>query len=250
MIPLNYHHLRYFWTVARLGSITRATEELHLTQPGISTQLRTLERSLGEQLFSRSGRTLTLTETGRMVFRYADEIFTTGRELQETLAGRPAGRPSRLTVGVVDALPKLLTYRLLEPAGGMTEQVRLVLREDKPERLLADLAIHALDLVLSDAPVPATIRVRAHSHLLGESGITIFGARSCRGASPPLSALAGGSSLPGADGQQRVAPIARHVVRAAAVASARGCGDRGQRGAQGVRAARARPLRGALGARA
>ena len=175
MTSLNYHHLRYFWTVARLGSITRATEELHLTQPGISTQLRTLERSLGEQLFRRSGRTLTLTETGRVVFRYADEIFTTGRELQETLAGRSAGRPSRLTVGVVDALPKLLTYRLLEPAGGMTEQVRLVLREDKPERLLADLAIHALDLVLSDAPVPATIRVRAHSHLLGESSITIFG---------------------------------------------------------------------------
>ncbi len=176
MIPLNYHHLRYFWTVARLGSIARATEELHLTQPGISAQLRTLELSLGERLFSRSGRTLTLTETGRVVFRYADEIFTTGRELQETLAGRSVGRPSRLTVGVVDALPKLLTYRLLEPAQGMTEQIRLVLREDKPERLLADLAIHALDLVLSDAPVPATVRVKAHSHLLGESGITIFGA--------------------------------------------------------------------------
>ena len=132
MAPLNYHHLRYFWTVARLGSIARATEELHLTQPGISAQLRTLELSLGEQLFSRSGRTLTLTETGRVVFRYADEIFSTGRELQETLAGRSAGRPLRLTVGVVDALPKLLTYRLLEPAQGMTEQVRLLLREDKP----------------------------------------------------------------------------------------------------------------------
>ncbi len=175
LTPLNYHHLRYFWTVARLGSIARATEELHLTQPGISAQLRTLEIALGEQLFSRSGRTLALTEAGRVVFRFADEIFTTGREMQETLAGRSTGRPSRLTVGVVDALPKLLTYRLLEPAQGMWEQVRLVLREDKPERLLADLAIHALDLVLSDAPVPSTVRVRAHSHLLGESGITIFG---------------------------------------------------------------------------
>ena len=176
MNPLNYHHLRYFWTVARLGSIARATEELHLTQPGISAQLRTLERSLGERLFSRAGRGLTLTETGRMVFRYADEIFSTGRELQETLAGRSPGRPSGLTVGVVDALPKLLTYRLLEPAQGMTEQVRLVLREDKPERLLADLAIHALDLVLSDAPVPPAVRVKVHTHLLGESGVTVFGA--------------------------------------------------------------------------
>ena len=177
MKPLNYHHLRYFWTVARLGSIARATKELHLTQPAISAQLRTLEVSLGEQLFARSGRALTLTEVGRLVFRYADEIFTTGRELQETLGGHSVGRPARLTVGIVDALPKLLAYRLLEPAMAMPEPIRLVLREDKPERLLADLAIHALDLVLSDAPVPATVRVRAHSHLLGESGVTIFGAR-------------------------------------------------------------------------
>ena len=176
MRPLNYHHLRYFWTIARLGSIARATEELHLTQPAISAQLRTLEAALGEQLFARSGRTLTLTEVGRLVFRYADDIFTTGRELQETLAGHSVGRPARFTVGMVDALPKLLAYRLLEPAMAMAEPIRLVLREDKPDRLLADLAIHALDLVLSDAPVPATVRVRAHSHLLGESGITIFGA--------------------------------------------------------------------------
>lgn len=176
MKPLNYHHLRYFWTVARLGSIARATEELHLTQPAISAQLRTLEISLGEELFARSGRALILTTVGRLVFRYADDIFTTGRELQETLAGHSVGRPARLTVGMTDALPKLLAYRLLEPAMAMPEPLRLVLREDKPDRLLADLAIHALDLVLSDAPVPATVRVHAHSHLLGESGVTIFGA--------------------------------------------------------------------------
>lgn len=176
MGPLNYHHLRYFWTVARLGSIARATAELNLTQPAISAQLRTLELSLGDQLFTRSGRTLVLTEVGRMVFRYADEIFTTGQELQETLAGRSAGRPARLTVGAVDALPKLLVYKLLEPAMALPEPIRLVLREDKPDRLFADLAIHALDLVLSDAPVPPTVRIRAHSHLLGETGVTIFGA--------------------------------------------------------------------------
>jgi LysR family transcriptional activator of nhaA len=173
---LNYHHLLYFWTVARVGSVTRACEELHLTQPAISAQLRTLERSLGEKLFARSGRQLVLTEVGQVVYRYADEIFRTGRELQETLAGRPTGRPVRFSVGVSDAMPKLLAYRLLEPALRLPEPVRLVLREDKAERLLADLAIHALDLVLADAPVASTVKVRAYSHLLGECGVTIFGA--------------------------------------------------------------------------
>jgi LysR family transcriptional activator of nhaA len=173
---LNYHHLLYFWTVARTGSIAKATAELHLTQPAISAQLRALERSLGEKLFTRSGRNLMLTEVGRIVFRYADEIFTTGRELQETLAGRPTGRATRLTVGIADIMPKLLAFRLLEPALHGPEPVRLVLREGKPDRLLADLSIHALDLVLTDAPVPASVKVRAHSHLLGECGVTIFGA--------------------------------------------------------------------------
>src|SRR3712207_1740472 len=116
MAWLNYHHLLYFWTVARTGSVTRACEELHLSQPAISAQIRTLERSLGERLFAKSGRTLVLTEVGQLVYRYADEIFRTGRELQETLAGRPSGRPVRFTVGVTDAMPKLVAYRLLEPA--------------------------------------------------------------------------------------------------------------------------------------
>ena len=176
MAWLNDHHLLYFWTVARAGSITRACEELHLTQPAISAQIRTLERSLGEKLFTKSGRHLVLTEVGRVVYRYADEIFRTGRELQQTLAGRPSGRPVRLTVGVADAMPKLLVYRLLEPALALTPPVRPIVREDKPERLLADLAVHVLDLVLSDAPVTPAVKVRAFSHLLGESGITIFGA--------------------------------------------------------------------------
>lgn len=175
MAWLNYHHLLYFWTVARAGSVTRACEELHLTQPAISSQIRTLERSLGEKLFEKRGRHLVLTEVGQLVFRYADEIFRTGRELQETLAGRPSGQPVRFTVGVTDAMPKLLAYRLLEPALSLAEPVRLVLREDKPERLLAELSIHALDLVLADAPLPPTVKVRAYSHLLGECGVTVFG---------------------------------------------------------------------------
>ena len=176
MAWLNYHHLLYFWTVAREGSITRAGDALHLTQPAISAQLRTLERALGEKLFERRGRQLALTDTGRLVYRYAEEIFSVGRELQETLAGRPTGRPPRLVVGVVDSMPKLMIYRLLEHAVRGAEPVRLVLREGTAERLLADLAIHAVDVVLSDAPVPPTVRIKAFSHLLGECGVTIFGA--------------------------------------------------------------------------
>ena len=172
---LNYHHLLYFWTVAREGSITRAGAVLHLTQPAISAQLRTLERALGEKLFERRGRQLELTETGQLVYRYAEEIFSIGRELQETLAGRPTGRPPRLVVGVADSMPKLMIYRLLEHAMHGAEPVRLVLREDTAERLLADLAIHAVDVVLSDGPVPPTVRIKAFSHLLGECGVTIFG---------------------------------------------------------------------------
>ena len=182
MATLNYHHLFYFWTVAREGSITRASEVLHLTQPAVSAQLRTFERALGEPLFERRGRKLVLTETGHVVQRYADEIFTLGRELQETLAGRPSGRPARLVVGVVDALPKLVAFRLLEGVLRGSDAVRLVVREGSPDRLLADLAIHAVDVVLSDAPLPATVRLKAYSHLLGESGVTIFGAPSLLGA--------------------------------------------------------------------
>ncbi len=175
MTWLNYHHLLYFWTIAREGSITRASAVLHLTQPAISAQLRTLERALGEKLFERRGRQLVLTDTGRLVYRYAEEIFGIGRELQETLAGRPSGRPARLVVGVVDSMPKLMIYRLLERAVRGVAPVRLVLRDGTAERLLADLAIHAVDVVLSDAPVPPGVHIKAFSHLLGECGVSIFG---------------------------------------------------------------------------
>lgn len=176
MAWLNYHHLLYFWTVAREGSVTRACEILHLTQPAVSAQIRTLEKSLGQRLYERRGRTLVLTETGRVVYRYAEEIFTLGRELQETLAGQPAGRPARVVVGVVDAMPKLLAFRLLEPVVRAETPMRMVLREGPLERLLAELAVHSIDVVLSDAPVPPTVRIKAFSHLLGESGVTIFAA--------------------------------------------------------------------------
>jgi len=176
MEGLNYHHLRYFWAAAREGSVTRASEKLHISQPAVSTQIRGLEQALGEKLFARSGRTLALTEAGRVVYRYAQEIFGLGTELVETLKGRPTGRPARLTVGIVNVIPKLIAYKLLQPAFKMPERVRVECLEDRPERLLAELATHGLDLVLADAPAGASARVRAYSHLLGECGVSIFGA--------------------------------------------------------------------------
>ena len=173
---LNYHHLLYFWTVARTGSVTKACQELHLTQPAVSAQIRMLERAFGEKLFVKRGRNLALTDVGRLVYRYADEIFLLGREMQETLAGRPSGRPQRLVVGVCDQVPKLIAFRLLEPVLRQGDAVHLVLRDDKPERLFADLAIHSLDLVISDTPVGASAKVRAFNHLLGETDVTIYGA--------------------------------------------------------------------------
>ena len=173
---LNYHHLRYFWAAVREGSVTRASEKLHISQPAVSTQIRGLEQALGEKLFTRSGRTLALTEAGQVVYRYAEEIFGLGTELMETLKGRPTGRPARLTVGIVNVIPKLIAYKLLEPAFKLPEPVRVECREDRPERLLAELATHGLDLVLADAPAGASVRVRAFSHLLGECGVSIFGA--------------------------------------------------------------------------
>ena len=175
MAWLNYHHLYYFWTVAREGSIARATQKLHLTQPTISAQLRALEDNLGEKLFHRTGRRLVLTEMGQVVYRYAEEIFTLGRELQDVIAGRPSGRPIRFSVGIADQVPKLLSHRLLAPALGLAEPVQLLCREGKPDRLFADLTTHSLDLVLTDAPLTADTKVRAFNHLLGETDVAVYG---------------------------------------------------------------------------
>jgi LysR family transcriptional regulator, transcriptional activator of nhaA len=172
---LNYHHLLYFWTVAREGTIVKAGARLHLTQPTISGQLRTLEKNLGTRLFDRAGRNLVLTEAGRLVYRYADEIFSLGREMQDTLDGQPPGRPMRLMVGVADSIPKLIAYRLIEPALHLPEPVQIICTDGKPEDLLAQLALHALDVVLADAPVSPATKIRAFSHLLGECGVALFG---------------------------------------------------------------------------
>lgn len=171
---LNYHHLHYFWVVAKEGSIARATRRLHLAQPTISAQIRALEGSLGERLFERAGRGLALTETGRVVFGYAEEIFALGRELTDTVKDRPTGKPLRLTVGVTDSLPKPVARRLIEPAFSLDAKVRILCREGSPERLMSELSLHAVDIVLSDSPAGITRDVRSFHHLLGECGVSIF----------------------------------------------------------------------------
>lgn len=172
---LNYHHLLYFWHVAREGGLTRACVQLGLAPSTVSKQIHELEHALGHPLFAHSGRRLVLTESGRVVFRYAEEIFGLGRELQDTLKDRPVGRPLRLSVGVADVVPKLIAQRVLERALAMGQPVRLVCREDKPDLLVAELALHNLDVILTDAPAAPHVKVKAFSHLLGEYGITFFG---------------------------------------------------------------------------
>jgi LysR family transcriptional activator of nhaA len=171
---LNYHHLLYFWTVAREGGVSKAAAQLRLSQPTISAQIKMLEGALGAPLFERQGRTLVLTDVGRIAYRYADEIFAAGRELLETLRGRPAGRALRLTVGVANAVPKLIVYRLLRPALHAPEPVHLICREDNPERLVAQLANYELDVVIADRPAPPHVRVRVFNHRLGESDTAFF----------------------------------------------------------------------------
>jgi LysR family transcriptional regulator, transcriptional activator of nhaA len=179
---LNYHHLLYFWTVARNGTIARAAEELRLSQPTISNQLKSLEESLGVKLFDRQGRRLVLTDVGRTVQRYADDIFRTGRELQLAVKGRPTGERVRFSVGVADVIPKAVAERLLRPAVDKVPDLTLACREGPLPQLLAALALHELDVVLSDSPASETVKVKAFNHLLGECGIGFL-------ASPALAPL-------------------------------------------------------------
>lgn len=172
---LNYHHLRYFAVVAREGSIAAASRVLHTSAPAISTQLRRLERSLGEKLFEKQGRGLALTDTGRLVQGYADQIFGLGAELQDAVRDRPSGKPLRVQVGVADVVPKDLACRLLEPLLLGEPPIRPLVTEDRTDRLLAELALFHLDLVVADAPIAAGSRVKAFHHLLGECSVGVFG---------------------------------------------------------------------------
>ena len=171
---LNYHHLLYFWTVAKAGTIARASEQLQIAQPTISGQIHALEESFGTKLLARSGRNLVLTDIGRVVFGYAEDIFSLGREMQDVVRGRPAGTPMKLTIGNADTVSKLIAYELLKPALRLPDPVHLAVLEDKPERLLEQLAAQKLDVVIANGPVPPGFRNRAFHHLLGESGTSFF----------------------------------------------------------------------------
>lgn len=203
---LNYHHLLYFYTIAREGSVTAAARKLHLSQPTLSGQLHQLEETLGEKLLVKRGRGLVLTDTGQMVYRYAEEIFGLGREMVEALRGRPTQKVLQFSVGISDVLPKLVVYHLLEPALTLPGGVRLTCREEPMDRLLSALSVHEVDLVLTDAPLPALSGVRAYSHLLGQSTISFF-------AAPGLAASMKGPFPACLDGQPILLPPETAALR-------------------------------------
>ncbi|MGR8930115.1 MAG: LysR family transcriptional regulator [Gammaproteobacteria bacterium] len=171
---INYQHLYYFWAVAKYGGISAACEILHLAQPTISGQLAVFEQSVGAKLLRKQGRKLVLTETGRAVFHYADEIFALGREMQHMLTGRTTERGLRLNIGISDALPKLVAYRLIEPVLHLVEPRQIHCVADKTDRLLAEIGLHGLDIMLCDVPVTPASGARLFNHFIGESSVAVF----------------------------------------------------------------------------
>jgi LysR family transcriptional activator of nhaA len=174
---LNYHHLQYFWAVSQEGSVAKASEKLHVTPATISIQLRDLEKQLGVKLFRKAGRGLALTEMGTAVQSYANDIFATGQELLDMVHGRPGEGPILFRVGIKDVMPKLIAYQLLEPTMQTAQEIRVACHEGDVSRLIADLAIHKLDVVLSDTPIDPSMKVKAYSHLLGESDVVLVGTK-------------------------------------------------------------------------
>jgi LysR family transcriptional activator of nhaA len=212
---LNYKHLYYFRTVAKAGAINKAAEKLHLTPQTLSGQISILEDRLGVALFRRSGRRLELTDAGHTALTYADEIFAVGAELEEALLNRPGARVHPFRVGIADVVPKAIAYQLLAPALTLAEPVKLVCREDRLEQLAADLAIHRLDMVLADRPLPPTMDIKGYSHPLGECGIAFLAARTLANTlAPGFPACLHSAPLliPGEDSALRV-PLLRWLER-------------------------------------
>jgi LysR family transcriptional activator of nhaA len=170
----NYHHLFYFWTVAREGGVTAASRKLSVSQPTISEQLKQLERTLGVELFRRQAGRLLLTDDGTHVYRYADDIFALGRELSDSVLRRKVARRSRVVIGIADVVPKLIVAKLLAPALAQDPELQVICHEDRHDKLLSDLALHELDLVLTDAPVRPSSNFRGYTRLLSESGVSLF----------------------------------------------------------------------------
>jgi LysR family transcriptional activator of nhaA len=169
---LNYHHLRYFWAVAKEGSLRKASEKLRVSQPSMSAQIQALQEALGEKLFRRSGRTLALTEMGNVVFGYADGIFSLGEEMMNTVKGRPADHAIKFNVGIADSVPKLVAKEILKPAFAHVPRMQVACHEGKVEDLLAQLAALRLDMVLADEPASTSLKFKTFNHLLGTCGVT------------------------------------------------------------------------------
>jgi LysR family transcriptional activator of nhaA len=180
MTNLNYKHLRYFWMVAKSGSIARASKQLHVTPQSISGQLSEFESAIGVDLFRRVGRGLELTESGQRMLGYAEQIFLLGSEMLDSLGDEVVAQSVPFRVGISDSVPKMVAYRLVEPSLGLPEPVRLICREGRLTSLLADLAVHRLDMVIADRPMPDNLNVRGYGHFLGESGVTVFAAKVLR----------------------------------------------------------------------
>lgn len=196
---INYKHLHYFWVVAKQGGIARAGEQLHLTPQTISGQINLLEDQLGEALFTKSGRNLVLTDTGRLVMNYADEIFALGQELEETVRNLPHERPITFQVGIADVVPKTIAHRLLAPALALPDSIRIQCRENSLDNLLAELAVHRLDMVLADGPISTGLNVQGFNHALGECGISFL-------ASPAVVATLSGDFPQNLDGAPLLMP--------------------------------------------
>ena len=203
---INYKHLHYFWTVAHEGSITKASQKLHITPQTISGQLSLLEDYIGNALFEKAGRGLALTETGRLVLRYADDIFELGRELSDVLRGAPVVGASEFIVSSASALPKTVVYKIIEPALNLPHDVSLTSREGPVEAILAELAIHKVDMVLSDTPLSGSLNIKAYNHFLGESPLTVF-------ASPGLARSYKKNFPQSLDGAPMLLPTQQYAIR-------------------------------------
>ncbi len=176
MATINFKHLRYFWAVAKSGSIARASTQLHVTPQSISSQLAELEAALGTGLFRRVGRGLEMTDIGRRIVSYAEQIFGLEDELLAVVRDQGSRTALPFRIGIADSVPKSLTYRIVAPALHMAEAVRLFCKEGRLVALLADLSVHRLDMVIADRAMPTDLKVRAYNHLLGSSDVTVFGA--------------------------------------------------------------------------
>src|SRR3984893_9513370 len=173
---LNYHHLLYFWAVAKEGSLRLASEVLHVSQPSISAQLKQLEESLGAPLFTRTTRRLILTDTGQTVLQYAEAIFSLGRELLTAIRQEPGQRPLRLHLGVADSVPKIIVRQQLTPVFKLVRSVRVIAREGSLEELITQLAGHKLDVVLADEPSTSALRVKTFNQRVSASDVVLCAA--------------------------------------------------------------------------